>query len=126
MGQSKSFYSACTAVRTNSASGNSRSFKGYVMCLKPGYAKTNIALQPSQGQNPAATEGVYEEYVITPTAVHEYSGDGIDRATGKPKVQNYAVTRFAPGAAAEQRHARLPLGDDDRRRGAAALRHQNI
>lgn len=97
MGQSQSFYSACTAVRTNNATKTSSTYKGYVMCLKPGYARTVIALQPSQGQDPATTKGVYEEYIITPTAVHEYSGDGIDRVTGKPKVQNYAFTRFAPG-----------------------------
>ena len=97
MGQSKSFFSNCTAVKTNAATKTSSTYKGYVMCLKPGFAKTHIALQPSPGQTAAATEGVYEEYIITPNAVHEYTGDGMDRVTGKPKVQNYAFTQFAPG-----------------------------
>lgn len=97
MTTSTNFYSACTAVRANGAAKTSDAYKGYVMCAKPGYAKTRVELAPAAGQPAAATAGVYEEYIITPQAVYEYTGDGVDRTTGKPKVQNAIETVFGPG-----------------------------
>ena len=97
MTTSKSFYSPTVAVRTNAATGQRDVYKGSVMCLKPGYAKTRLELQPAAGQAATATQGVYEEYIITPAAVHEYTGEGVDRTTGKMKPQNYSETQFAGG-----------------------------
>ena len=97
MTKSKSFYSPTVAVRTNAATGQRDVYKGSVMCLKGGYAKTRLELQPAAGQPANATQGVYEEYVITPAAVHEYTGEGLDRTTGKMKPQNYTETQFAGG-----------------------------
>ena len=97
MAGSKSFWSQCTVSRRNEATKISESYKGAVMCLKPGYARTMIELQPAAGQPPASVQGVFEMYIITPTAVHEYTGTGVDRTTGKLKPRTYTETRFAPG-----------------------------